>query len=60
LPEKIQHQLEQSKEVPTRPRLPGHQLLRKLGEGTYGAVWLFEEDHTSRRVAVKFFPRDRR
>jgi hypothetical protein len=40
------------------PAVPaGYRPLHKLGEGTYGQVWLFEEEHTGIRVAVKFFAR---
>lgn len=41
--------------VEDAPRIPGHRSVRKLGEGTYGKVWLYEEDRTGVRVAVKFF-----
>jgi serine/threonine protein kinase len=37
--------------------VPGYKPLRKLGAGTYGEVWLFEEERTGIRVAVKFFAR---
>jgi hypothetical protein len=37
------------------PRVPGYRCIQKLGEGTYGEVWLFEETRTGVRVAVKFF-----
>ncbi|VTS08802.1 serine/threonine protein kinase [Tuwongella immobilis] len=39
----------------TRPIAPGYRILRHLGEGTYGSVWLAEEELTSVRVAIKFF-----
>ena len=42
-------------EVP--PSVPGYQPVRKLGEGTYGHVWLFAEARTGVLVAIKFFPR---
>jgi serine/threonine protein kinase len=41
----------------TPPAIPGYTVVRKLGEGTYGQVWLFEEVRTSIQVAVKFFAR---
>jgi hypothetical protein len=34
---------------------PGYEIQRKLGEGTYGEVWLAEEVKTGIRVAIKFF-----
>jgi serine/threonine protein kinase len=37
------------------PRVPGYEVVRKLGEGTYGEVWLAEQERTSIRVAVKLF-----
>lgn len=37
------------------PRVPGYRALRKLGAGTYGKVWLYEDERTSVRVAIKFF-----
>lgn len=39
--------------------VPGHTLLRRLGGGAYGVVWLAREDRTGRLVAVKFFPHSR-
>lgn len=33
--------------------LPGFRRLRKLGEGSFGAVWLVEEAATGRRMALK-------
>jgi hypothetical protein len=35
--------------------VPGYRPLRKLGQGTYGTVWLYEDENTGIRVAVKFF-----
>jgi serine/threonine protein kinase len=34
--------------------VPGYQLLQPLGAGTYGQVWLAEEERTGIRVAIKF------
>ena len=36
------------------PPAAGYRMLRKLGEGTYGTVWL-AEDKAGVRVAIKFF-----
>ncbi len=49
-------------DAPTRPeppRVPGYRPLVKLGRGTYGEVWLYEEERTRIRVAVKFFAHGR-
>jgi hypothetical protein len=37
------------------PNVPGYSPVEKLGHGTYGEVWLYEEVRTHIRVAVKFF-----
>src|SRR5207244_1834307 len=53
--------------APPRPRpapgflegavVPGYRPVRKLGEGTYGKVWLYQEERTGIQVAIKFFTR---
>ena len=35
--------------------LPGYELLRRLGSGAYGEVWVGIDSNTNRQVAVKFF-----
>jgi hypothetical protein len=35
-------------------RIPGYHLLERLGSGTYGEVWLGQDERTGIRVAVKF------
>lgn len=38
--------------------VPGYELLERLGAGTYGEVWLAQEDRTGIRVAIKFLNHD--
>src|SRR5262249_56718841 len=38
-----------------RPEVPGYEILRPLGAGTYGEVWLAREERTGIPVAIKFF-----
>src|SRR5262249_40815677 len=41
--------------APTAPtRVRGYKLIQPLGAGTYGQVWLAEEERTGIRVAIKF------
>ena len=35
--------------------LPGYTMLRFLGAGAYGEVWVARDDSTGRKVAIKFF-----
>jgi serine/threonine protein kinase len=35
--------------------IPGYEILRCLGEGAYGSVWLAREQNTGRQVAIKFY-----
>ena len=39
--------------------VPGFQLVRMLGEGAYGAVWLAREEKTGKEVAIKFYSHHR-
>ncbi len=36
-------------------QIPGYQIMRCLGEGAYGSVWLAQEQNTGKHVAVKFY-----
>ena len=36
-------------------RVPGYTLVRSLGEGAFGSVWLACEDNTGKQVAIKFY-----
>jgi hypothetical protein len=42
---------------PGAPRVPGHFPVRRLGSGTFGQVWLYQEERSRRRVAIKFLNR---
>jgi hypothetical protein len=48
------HQAPQATDEPPA-QVQGYRLLNKLGAGTYGVVWLAEEEATGIRVAIKFF-----
>lgn len=39
--------------------IEGYSVLRRLGTGAYGTVWLAREDHTGRLVAIKYYPHRR-
>jgi serine/threonine protein kinase len=39
--------------------IEGYSIVRRLGTGAYGTVWLAREDRTGRMVAVKFYPHRR-
>jgi serine/threonine protein kinase len=41
------------------PQVSGYRALAKLGRGTYGEVWLYEEERTRIHVAIKFFAHGR-
>ena len=36
-------------------KVPGYIMVRSLGEGSYGAVWLAQEENTGKYVAIKFY-----
>lgn len=37
------------------PHVAGYQMLKRLGEGAYGAVWLARENKTGKQVAIKCY-----
>lgn len=36
-------------------KVPGYEMIRSLGEGSYGSVWLAQEENTGKYVAIKFY-----
>jgi len=36
-------------------KVPGYIVIRSLGEGSYGSVWLAQEENTGKYVAIKFY-----
>lgn len=56
----LAHALELSTTDETPPSaVPGYQIIRRLGAGRYGSVWLAREHNTGKLVAIKFYSRRR-
>ena len=54
--ESIQRSLELSGFVNEAPSVvPGYRILKPIGEGKYGSVWLAREQNTGKNVAIKFY-----
>lgn len=54
--EEIQQAREQSQLSEIAPGVvPGFSIVRLLGEGAYGSVWMAEEQNTGKQVAIKFY-----
>jgi serine/threonine protein kinase len=54
--EQIQKSLELSSLVGDAPSaVPGYRILKPIGEGKYGSVWLAREQNTGKHVAIKFY-----
>lgn len=47
---------ESAKEIVAAPDIPGHTIIKKLGEGGMGAVFKAKHDKLGREVAVKILP----
>jgi serine/threonine protein kinase len=55
-PDEVAASLEQSQcDVEPPARVPGFTVLKRLGEGAYGSVWLAREENTGKRVAIKYY-----
>ena len=52
----IQKSLEMSSLAGEAPSVvPGYRILKPIGEGKYGSVWLAREQNTGKQVAIKFY-----
>ncbi len=55
-PESLERARSQSALTGTPPAaIPGYRILRSIGEGKYGSVWLAREQNTGKHVAIKFY-----
>ncbi|HUG90758.1 MAG TPA: serine/threonine-protein kinase, partial [Planctomycetaceae bacterium] len=55
-PQEVARALELSRcDVQPPARVPGFTVLKCLGEGAYGSVWLAREENTGKRVAIKYY-----
>lgn len=44
-----------SRDLQPPANVPGYRIIRRLGEGAYGSVWLALEANTGKQVAIKFY-----
>ena len=52
----IRKSLDMSSLVSEAPSVvPGYRILKPIGEGKYGSVWLAREQNTGKHVAIKFY-----
>ncbi len=51
---------ELSRQLEAAPaHVPGYTLVRSLGDGAFGSVWLAFEENTGKQVAIKFYTHHR-